>query len=122
VVSQNAILNLLFVNLYLAVMKRDCFIAAASIILEWDTLYCPYDPTGINLKPEDCCTVEEAGELAAAIALIKQVFQQMEISTTKETLAIERELRHRILPNVREDVVDPAWFEVTKYKSESHRM
>jgi hypothetical protein len=104
-----------------AVMNRDCFVAGASIVLEWDEFYHPYDPTAMNLKPTDCCSVEEVGELVAAKALIKQVFQKMNLDTSAESLDIEREIRHRMLPNAREETIDPSWFLITKYVGESNK-
>jgi hypothetical protein len=116
---------LLFTPSYLTigptVMKKDCFIAASSIILQWHILYQPYYPSGINLKPTDCCSVEEDGERVAAIAFIEHVFKKMKIDTSQDTLAIEREVRHRMLPNVRDEVIDPAWFQIAKYQGESNR-
>ena len=100
-------------------MNRDCFIAGSTIVMEWNDFYHPYDPTGVKLKATDCCSLEEDGELKAAKALIKHVFRKMNLENSPESLDIEREIRHRMIPNAREDTIDPSWFRISKYVGES---
>jgi len=74
--------------------------------LQWKDLYHPYDTTKVQLKPTDCCAIEEERELKAAISIIEHVFKAIGLDKTDAALQIEREIRHRQLPEARPAVIN----------------
>jgi hypothetical protein len=105
-------------NVCTAELNRDCFIATASIILQWKESYSPYNMSGFDLFSKDACAVEEQGEWNAAVAIVKQILKAIDVEDSAESLDAERQVRHGLYPAAREATIDPAHLVITEYLNE----